>query len=92
MIQHMGVETLQAPVKRIDRSNDENLYQPKIHSTRIRELYQIGQQFNLPLTVIVDRAIELYVSQLYDDGILITCDQTTRLSASEPGRLVEGGK
>jgi hypothetical protein len=49
---------------RIDRSGDERLYQPQIHSSRIRELYKIGQQIHLPLTVIVDRAIEEYIKQI----------------------------
>jgi hypothetical protein len=52
------------PPKRINRSDDENIYQPKIHASRIRELYQIGQQLHLPLTVIVDQAIDLYIKQL----------------------------
>lgn len=60
----MGGEKLEPPIKRIDRSTDENIYQPKIHAKRIRELYQIGQQLHLPLTVIVDQAIELYINQL----------------------------
>lgn len=64
MILWMGGEILEPPIKRIDRSNDENLYQPRIHSSRIRELYKISQQFHLPLTVIIDQAIEEYIKQL----------------------------
>jgi hypothetical protein len=56
-------ETLQ-PIRRIERGDDERLYQPQIHSKRIRELYQISQQYNLPLTVLVDQAIEGFINQL----------------------------
>ena len=62
----MGVEAFEFPVgqKRIDRKDDENLYQPKIHSTWNRQLYAIGQQIHLPLTIIIDQAIEEYIKQL----------------------------
>jgi hypothetical protein len=43
--------------ERIDRSNDENLYQPKIHSERIRSLYQLKLLTGIPMTVLVDMAI-----------------------------------
>ena len=59
----MGEET-PVRLKRIDRSQDENIYQPKIHARRIRELYRIGQQLHIPLTVIIDQAIEAYINQL----------------------------
>lgn len=42
---------------RIDRRSDENLYQPKIHSDRIRSLYQIKLITGIPLTVLLDMAI-----------------------------------
>lgn len=63
MIGGMERETPELP-RKIDRSNDERIYQPRIHSRRIRELYQIGQEFHLPLTVIVDQALESYINQL----------------------------
>ena len=44
-------------MERVDRSNDENLYQPKIHSKRIRELYQLKLSTGLPLTVLIDMVI-----------------------------------
>ena len=43
--------------ERIDRQGDENLYQPKIHSKRIRELYALKVITGLPMTVLVDQAI-----------------------------------
>jgi hypothetical protein len=42
---------------RIDRKTDENLYQPKIHSERIRALYQLKQETGKPLTVLLDQAV-----------------------------------
>ena len=48
---------------RIDRSSDENLYQPKIHSERIRSLYQIKLMTGLPLTVLVDKAIVKFLEE-----------------------------
>lgn len=59
----MGDMKVEVP-RRIRRGDDENLYQPKIHSTRIRQLYQISQQFHLPLTVLVDQAIGEYINQI----------------------------
>jgi hypothetical protein len=48
--------------ERIDRSNDENLYQPKIHSERIRVLYQLKQVTGKPMTVLVDQAIREFAA------------------------------
>jgi len=42
---------------RIDRKDDESLYQPKVHSDRIRELYNLKQATGLPMTVLLDQAI-----------------------------------
>ncbi|MBE0651669.1 MAG: hypothetical protein IH595_12630 [Bacteroidales bacterium] len=42
---------------RIDRKDDESLYQPKIHSSRIRALYSIKQVTGKPMTVLLDQAI-----------------------------------
>lgn len=49
--------------ERIDRQADENLYQPKIHSERIRSLYQIKLVTGLPLTVLLDMAIEEFLEE-----------------------------
>lgn len=48
----------------IDRQDDENLYNPKIHSTRIRELHKIGEYFDLPITVLVDKALEIFIEEV----------------------------
>jgi phosphogluconate dehydratase len=37
---------------------------PNKEKQRIRQLYEIGQQFHLPMTVLVDQAIEIYINQL----------------------------
>src|SRR5215211_8024171 len=42
---------------RIGRKDDESLYQPKVHSDRIRELYNLKQATGLPMTVLLDQAI-----------------------------------
>ena len=42
---------------RIDRKGDESLYQPKIHSERIRTLYNLKQSTGKPMTVLLDQAI-----------------------------------
>jgi hypothetical protein len=47
--------------ERINRSGDENLYQPKIHSDKIRGLYQIKLLTGIPMTVLVDQAISEFL-------------------------------
>ena len=42
---------------RIDRKGDESLYQPKIHSERIRTLYELKKETGKPMTVLLDQAI-----------------------------------
>ena len=42
---------------RVDRRDDESLYQPKIHSERIRALYNLKQVTGKPMTVLLDLAI-----------------------------------
>ena len=42
---------------RIDRKDDESLYQPKIHSERIKALYNLKQATGKPMTVLLDQAI-----------------------------------
>src|SRR4030095_9684474 len=41
----------------IDRKDDERLYQPPIHSDRIRTLYKLKQETGKPMTVLLDQAI-----------------------------------
>ena len=53
--------------ERVCRDGDEATYQPKIHSDRIKELYIIGTETGLPITVLVDYAIRGYVKAYYDE-------------------------
>jgi hypothetical protein len=48
---------------RIDRKDDESLYQPKIHSERIRKLYVLKEITGLPMTVLVDAAIREFLER-----------------------------
>lgn len=48
-------------MERINRGNDEKLYQPQIHSERIRALYQISQATQMPMTVLVDMALARFL-------------------------------
>jgi hypothetical protein len=49
--------------ERVNRGDDENLYQPKIHSKRIRSLYRISAHTNLPMTVLLDLAIKEFIER-----------------------------
>jgi len=68
---------------RIDRKDDESLYQPKIHSERIRTLYQIKQATGKPMTVLLDQAVsDLAASygiiyQFDEEPVLKQVDQET---------------
>jgi len=50
-------------VKTISRKDDEDFYQPKIHSEKIRQLYAIKEETGIPMTVLLDIAIKEYVSK-----------------------------
>lgn len=43
---------------------DEKLYQPRIHSQRIRELHKVSEQVGLPMTVVLDLLIRKYVGEI----------------------------
>lgn len=68
---------------RIDRKNDERLYQPKIHSERIRTLYQLKEATGKPMTVLLDQAIrdlsESYgvIYQAEEEPVLRQVDEET---------------
>ncbi len=49
---------------------DEKLYQPRIHSERIRELHQIGEETGLPMTVILDLAIRVLTEEYNNNAAL----------------------
>jgi len=68
---------------RIDRKNDESLYQPKIHSERIKTLYGLKQTTGKPMTVLLDQAIRDLAAnygviyQLEEEPILEKVEQET---------------
>jgi hypothetical protein len=68
---------------RVDRKSDENLYQPKIHSERIRELYRLKEATGAPMTVLLDFAIQEFVASygtpgpMSEDPFLQKVDQET---------------
>jgi hypothetical protein len=47
--------------ERIPRHDDDKLYQPKIHSRWIRELYQIKLETGEPMTVLLEQALTEYM-------------------------------
>jgi len=55
-----------APEERIRRHDDEHLYQPRIHSRRIKELYRISQGTGEPMTVLVDQAVAEFIAAHVD--------------------------
>jgi hypothetical protein len=70
--------------ERINRHDDERLYQPKIHSRRIRELYRISEETGAPMTVLVDQALREFVADFKlqkasDHSPKRTSDATTAL-------------
>jgi hypothetical protein len=80
---------------RIDRKDDESLYQPKIHSERIRSLYQIKRATGKPMTVLLDEAIREFAasygtqSPLEDVKILQNVDQDTWEEICEYRRFLD---
>ena len=68
---------------RIDRKDDESLYQPKIHSERVKTLYSLKQATGKPMTVLLDQAIrdlaENYgvVYQVEKDPVLVNVEPET---------------
>ena len=49
--------------ERVSRSDDERLYQPRIHSRWIRELYRIRGETGDPMTVLIDQALAEFVER-----------------------------
>jgi hypothetical protein len=46
--------------ERLSWKGDERLYQPKIRSPRIRELYKVKKETGTPMTKLVDTALDQY--------------------------------
>ena len=80
---------------RIDRKDDESLYQPKIHSERIRALYQLKQETGKPMTVLLDQAIQEFAAAygshapIGEEPILNKVDQETWEEIREYRRFLD---
>ena len=48
---------------RMHWADEPKAYQPRLSTKRINQLYRIGQLLNVPMTVAVDRAVSLLVSE-----------------------------
>ena len=46
-------------------NDDERLYQPRVHSSRIRELHRISHEIGEPITVLLDQALGEFIDR-YD--------------------------
>ena len=57
-------------MERINRKDDESLYQPKIHSEKIRKLYQLKAKTGLAMTALVDLALAEFIQkyQIREEG------------------------
>ena len=78
---------------RIDRQRDEFLYQPRIHSERIRELYRLKEARGAPMTVLLDFAIREFVASyggpLREEPDLRNVNQETWEEICEYRRFLE---
>jgi len=80
---------------RIDRKNDESLYQPKIHSERIRTLYSLKQATGKPMTVLLDQAIRDLAAnygliyQFEEEPVLEKVEQETWEEISEYRKFLD---
>jgi hypothetical protein len=54
--------------ERINRHNDEKLYQPRIHSDLIHEIHKVREITGIPMTVIVDHSIREYLKKEMGTG------------------------
>jgi hypothetical protein len=70
--------------ERINRSDDERLYQPRIHSRWIRELYRIRGETGDPITVLVDKALAVFVERRHGEP------QEETLEKSKPASTEAG--
>ncbi len=81
--------------ERIERSDDERLYQPRIHSRHIRALHRICEEIREPMTVLVDRALGEFVYRQELKGTnstaeTISSDNTTRYVSPRRGERPDG--
>ena len=82
--------------ERIERSDDERLYQPRIHSRHIRALHRIREAMREPMTVLVDQALEEFIRRRNLEGTngtaeITSPDNATLDATRRPGRDSEQG-
>jgi len=81
---------------RIDRKDDESLYQPKIHSERVRTLYSLKQATGKPMTVLLDLAIRALAAnygviyQFEEEPVLEKVEQETWEEIREYRNFLDG--
>ena len=75
--------------ERMDWSEDERLYQPRIHSRRIRALHRLREEMREPMTMLVDRALGEFIYSRGPQGTnsraAIVPSENTTLDASPSG-------
>jgi hypothetical protein len=80
---------------RVNRKDDESLYQPKIHSDRVRELYSLKLATGKPMTVLLDQAIRDLkanygvIYQIEEEPVLEKIEQETWDEISEYRRFLD---
>ena len=52
--------------KRIKWDGEKKVYQPRIKADRIKDLYNMREHVNLPMTAMVDEALERYILDFYN--------------------------
>ncbi len=50
-------------VERVVRKDDEVVYQPKLHSRLVHELYLISQKKGIPMTLALQEAVVEYITK-----------------------------
>ena len=60
--------------ERMDWSDDERLYQPRIHSRRIRALHRIREGMREPMTVLLDQALEEFIGRQNPEGTNVAAE------------------
>ena len=51
--------------ERINRKNDTRVYQPRLHASRIKELYEVKKFTGRPMTVLLDEALSIYLAAFF---------------------------
>src|SRR5258708_4731267 len=81
---------------RIDRKDDESVYQPRIHSERVKTLYNLKEATGKPMTVLLDQAIRDLAAnygviyQFEEEPVLEKVDQETWEEIREYRKFLDG--